>query len=67
VDELVSEHRTWIGEVRPGEQVSIGPDIKLRVEEKSGQRARIRLEFTKPMSVEKIDPAAAMFARAGVK
>lgn len=64
---MTDERHTWIGEVRPGEQVAIGPDIRLRVEEKSGQRARIRLEFKRPIAVERIDPAMAAFARAGVK
>jgi hypothetical protein len=57
---------TWIGEVRPGEQLAIGDGIVLRVEEKSGQRARLRLEFKKPTTIERIDPSAMEFARAGV-
>ena len=59
---------TWFGEIRPGEQVSIdGGRIRLRVEEKSGQRARIRLEFMQETSVEKVEPAMARFAKQGVK
>lgn len=58
---------TWFGEIRPGEKVAIdGGNIVLRIEEKSGQRARIRLEFAKPTTVEKVEPAAATFARSGV-
>lgn len=58
---------TWFGDVRPGESLAIGGNIKLRVEEKSGQRARIRLEFTTPTSVQRVTPAMASFAKLGVK
>lgn len=58
----------WYGEVRVGERISIDDGrIVLRVEEKSGQRARLRLEFREPTSVKRIEPAAAAFARQGVK
>jgi hypothetical protein len=61
-------NNTWFGDVRVGEQLSIGDgSIKLRVEEKSGQRARIRLDFTKPTTVQKVTPAMASFARIGVR
>ena len=64
----MKENNTWFGDVRVGEQLSIGDgSIKLRVEAKSGQVARLRLEFTKPTSVAKVAPAAASFARLGVK
>ena len=63
---MKSQH-TWFGEMRPGEQIAIdGGSIRLRVEEKSGQRARIRLEFTKPTKVERVEPTMARFAKAGV-
>lgn len=58
---------TWFGEVRPGESIAIGDGIRLRIEEKSGQRARIRLDFAKPTTVQKVVPAMANFAKAGVK
>jgi hypothetical protein len=58
---------TWFGDVRVGEQLSIGDGIRLRVEQKSGQLARIRLDFTTPIIVNKVEPAAAMFARRGVQ
>jgi hypothetical protein len=58
---------TWFGEVRAGESIAIGDGIKLRVEEKSGQRARIRLDFTKPTTVTKVIPAMSSFAKAGVR
>ncbi len=58
----------WFGDIRVGEQVSIdGGAIKLRIEEKSGQRARIRLEFSKPTVVQKVVPEMENFARNGVK
>lgn len=58
---------TWFGDVRVGELLSIGDDIRLRVEQKSGQLARIRLEFAKQTSVQKVAPAAATFARRGIE
>lgn len=58
---------TWFGEVRPGESIAIGDGIRLRVEEKSGQRARIRLDFDKPTTVERTQPAMAGFAKQGVR
>lgn len=58
----------WFGDIRVGEQVSIdGGAIKLRIEEKSGQRARIRLEFSQPTVVQKVVPEMENFARNGVK
>ncbi len=62
----MKEH-TWFGEIRPGESIAIGDDIKLRIEEKSGQRARIRLDFARPTTVHKVSPAMANFAKIGVK
>jgi hypothetical protein len=63
-----TESNTWFGDVRPGELLDIGNGtIKLRIEEKSGQRARLRLEFTKPTPVTRVEPAMAAFARQGVK
>ena len=54
-------------EVRVGEALSIdGGRIVLRVEEKSGQRARLQFEFKQPTEVRKIVPGAAMLARQGV-
>lgn len=58
--------KTWISDVLPGEKIAIGEGIVLRIEEKSGQRARVRLEFTKPTSVTRVEPAAAGFARKGI-
>lgn len=64
---MKESNHTWFGDVRVGEQLSIGDGtIKLRVEAKSGQQARIRLEFVKPTPVSKVEPAAAVFARRGV-
>ncbi len=63
----MKSENTWFGDVRPGEAIAIGDGIKLRVEEKSGQRARIRLDFTKPTSVNRITPAMATFAKQGVR
>lgn len=63
----MKNENTWFGEVRPGESIAIGDSIKLRVEEKSGQRARIRLDFTRPTSVNRVTPAMANFAKQGVK
>lgn len=58
---------TWFGDVRVGEQLAIDDGrIVLRVEEKSGQRARIRLNFAKPTTVTRVEPAMAAFARQGV-
>jgi pyruvate kinase len=69
VDGRVKESsHTWFGELRAGEQVSIGDgSVRLRVEEKSGQRARIRLDFAKPTTVQKVTPGVAALARLGVK
>jgi hypothetical protein len=54
-------------EVRTGESLSIdGGSIVLKIEEKSGQRARLRFEFRQPMEVRKIVPGAALMARQGV-
>lgn len=64
---MSNSQNTWFGDVRPGEQIAIGNGIKLRVEEKSGQRARIRLDFTTPTTVQRVMPAMAAFAKAGVK
>lgn len=62
-----AQHK-WFGDVRVGEQVSIdGGTIVLRVEQKSGQQARIRLEFKKPTTVTRVEPGMAGFARQGVK
>lgn len=63
----MKNENTWFGDVRPGESIAIGDGIKLRVEEKSGQRARIRLDFTRPTSVNRIAPAMANFAKQGVR
>lgn len=63
----MTEGNTWFGEIRPGESIAIGDGIKLRIEEKSGQRARIRLDFMKPTTVNKVLPAMAQFAKLGVK
>lgn len=58
----------WYGDVRVGEQIAIDDGrIVLRVEEKSGRLARIRLEFTTPTSVTRVEPAMAAFARQGLK
>lgn len=58
--------RTLTVELRPGESLSIdGGTIVLRIEEKSGQRARMRFEFTKPTEVRKVVPGIAQLARAG--
>jgi pyruvate kinase len=55
-------------EVRTGESLSIdGGNIVLKIEEKSGQRARIRFEFKQQTEVRKIVPGAALMARQGVK
>lgn len=55
-------------EVRTGESLSIdGGNIILRVEEKSGQRARLKFEFKQKTEVRKIVPGAAMMARRGVQ
>lgn len=65
---MANESRTWFGDVKPGEVVSIdGGRINLRVEKKSGQIARIKLEFAKPTSVERTEPGAALFARRGIE
>ena len=64
---MMDESKTWFGEIRPGESIAIGDGIKLRIEEKSGQRARLRLDFTKPTTVTKMTPAMASFAKQGVK
>lgn len=64
---MKEDSKTWFGEVRPGESIAIGDSIRLRIEEKSGQRARIRLNFTKPTSVTRVVPAMATFAKLGVK
>ena len=64
---MTKDGNTWFGEVRTGESIAIGDGIKLRVEEKSGQRARIRLDFTTPTSVKRIAPAMANFAKLGVR
>ena len=64
---MTIEKNTWFGEIRPGESIAIGDNIKLRIEEKSGQRARIRLDFTRPTTVTKVAPAMAAFAKQGVK
>lgn len=58
---------TWFGDVRVGEQLSIGGGIRLRVEQKSGQLARIKLEFTQPTTVERVEPGMAAIARRGVE
>lgn len=58
--------RTWFGELRPGEQVVIGGGIRLRIEEKSGQRARLRIDLTEPTTVEKVQPGAAAIASRGL-
>lgn len=64
---MTDSKNTWFGEIRPGESIAIGEGVKLRIEEKSGQRARIRLDFTKPMTVTRMTPAMASFAKQGVK
>lgn len=65
---MSTEGKTWFGDIRPGELLDIGGgSVKLRIEEKSGQRARIRLEFTKPTTVTRVEPAMAAFARQGLK
>lgn len=64
---MISESNKWFGDVRPGELIAIGDGIKLRIEKKSGQLARIRLDFTKPTAVRRLEPAMASFAKEGVK
>lgn len=55
-------------EVRVGEALSIdGGNIILKVEEKSGQRARLRFQFKQETEVRKIVPGAALMARQGIK
>jgi hypothetical protein len=62
------EQHKWFGDVRVGERIAIdGGTIVLRLEEKSGKSARLRLEFTRPITVERVEPAMAAFARQGVK
>lgn len=63
---MTNKVNTWIGEIRPGESIAVGDGIKLRIEEKSGQRARLRFDFTRPTTVTKVLPAMASFAKAGV-
>lgn len=63
----MSEKQTLTVEVRVGEALSIDRGrIVLKVEEKSGQRARLKFEFQAPTEVRKIIPGAAMLARQGV-
>lgn len=54
-------------DVRVGESIAIGPNIRIRVEAKSGQQARIRVECPDSMSVGKSEPGVAAFARSGVR
>lgn len=64
---MSNNQNTWISDVLPGERVSIGGgDIVLRIEEKSGQRARVRLEFKRPTSVARLESGAAALARKGI-
>lgn len=64
---MKDESFTSYWDMRVGEQLSIGNgQMRLRVEEKSGRNARIRLEFRKPTTVEKVEPAMASFARQGL-
>jgi pyruvate kinase len=62
------QQHKWFGDVRVGELIAIDDGrIVLRVEQKSGQQARIRLEFAKPTTVERVEPAMASFARQGLR
>jgi hypothetical protein len=64
----MKEGQTLTVEVRTGESLSIDAGaIVLKLEEKSGQRARLRFEFRKPTEVRKVVPGAAMMARQGIK
>lgn len=65
---MKDKKNTWFGDVRVGEELNIDDGrIRLRVEEKSGRLARIRLDFTTETSVQKVAPTAVAFARRGVR
>lgn len=47
-------------DVRKGETLDIGGRLALRVEEKSGSRARLRLVFKEPTAVSKVKELATL-------
>jgi len=55
-------------DVRVGETVSIGPNVSVTVEEKSGQRARLRFMADESVTIQKVKPASsgAEQARRGI-
>ena len=55
-------------DVRVGESVSIGGNITVTVQEKSGQRARLRFMADQKISIEKVKTtkAGAQHARMGI-
>lgn len=60
--------RTLAMDVKVGEELTIdGGRIVLKIEEKSGQRARIRFQMDPDVSLSKVVPNMAAHARRGVQ
>jgi sRNA-binding carbon storage regulator CsrA len=55
-------------EIKPGETITIGTDIKIRLEEKSGQVARLAFDADRsvPIRKQERDPSAAIAAKSGL-
>jgi hypothetical protein len=60
----MSKQYVLLVDVKKGETLDIGGVIVVRVEEKSGQRARLRFTFKEPTEVKKIQTPAAQPAPA---
>jgi hypothetical protein len=64
---MAQERSSLVIEVRPGERLDIdGGRITLRLEEKIGQKARIRFECSKDIIIKRSPSNAAQMALRGV-
>jgi|GEM_PF-5013055 len=63
---MKQEATSWVRDVAPGERIVVGGNIVIRVEAKSGSKARIRIEAPAEIAVSQDKPGAAQFARQGI-
>lgn len=64
---MTQQNTSWVRDVAPGERIVIGENVVIRVEAKSGSKARIRIEAPAGVPISQDAPGAAQIARLGVK
>jgi pyruvate kinase len=65
---MQNDKSSLVIEVRPGERVDIdGGRITVRVEEKVGQKARLRFECSRDIKIQRASTGAAELASKGIQ